>query len=711
MIISEDALRQKELNLNVRFPFGMPVGIDWVSIVQNIQLLDVIDIDIIEFIRKSKAGGKRKQHEFEKWYLDHSGHNWRSLSPKLKNVAFALAIPAIRHALLNNVVCDRPFESYKLFSYTPEGLLLSGYATAKGFDSIDSMASHYEIDKQSIYSVEDGLAKSLIGLCIRSMAAQSLPLLNKVCKLIYLLPEVVKDFGSPELKAEAFKAFFSIASVSATRALFDTLQRKHPKEFHKHYPHLMFEVNQVGKKDNPVYTNAFNNYNDDEFDKALIACNVKAQVLSTSKEFIPFLATIESYDDIPKLRNKLPLLRKNVNAEFAELERVILKVCDHESTSCIQNALNTLKNIDQTNTHLVLDNKKAEFSINQAIDSLNAFTDTSSEEGGKLFELASKFNLDFEQSSLSLIDTHNTITEIEEEIGNKLKHLPVSQHKAIVVPIYDKLEEANNAYSVEKKAKTESIVDSIQKIAEAKVNLIETLDQTNKAVPLEDKLLTERIFHKKQLAEHRSSLDNLEERLKIVTSDKRRMENKVQQLRSSVVFETENLTVLKNEQLIESITPSSRSLLKKVVLDINSCSLEELLLALSILYPEEVFVLDSAFKSARLSPFVNKTTLWKNLLVLVNEYLPVINQGKPDSEARQCFSLKMYAANESKTTESNAQAALLREGVYLGVQYHFFKHLRFGTARNSEETLRVHFDVIDSKIVIQHCGEHKKLVV
>ncbi len=128
---------------------------------------------------------------------------------------------------------------------------------------------------------------------------------------------------------------------------------------------------------------------------------------------------------------------------------------------------------------------------------------------------------------------------------------------------------------------------------------------------------------------------------------------------------------------------------------------------ISKLYPSRVKILDSAYQASRDSmTFKNGTRLLNDLQKLVVEYLDAIKDGG-DSKAKHIFG-KAYSANESDTVERNTKLSDMRKFTYDGESIFMFKHLRIGTARNPDETIRVHFhlDLDNGLVVIGYCGPH-----
>lgn len=138
----------------------------------------------------------------------------------------------------------------------------------------------------------------------------------------------------------------------------------------------------------------------------------------------------------------------------------------------------------------------------------------------------------------------------------------------------------------------------------------------------------------------------------------------------------------------------------------------ECLLSLCSLFPKEVEILESAWKSAKESDsFKYGDRLMILLKKLVFDYRMSLIEGKGDSNALNIFGKESFTAKESETTESNKRAIELRTFDYDGEQIHMVKHLKIGVNPSAAETIRVHFhwDSKLQKIVIGHCGQHLDL--
>jgi hypothetical protein len=134
-------------------------------------------------------------------------------------------------------------------------------------------------------------------------------------------------------------------------------------------------------------------------------------------------------------------------------------------------------------------------------------------------------------------------------------------------------------------------------------------------------------------------------------------------------------------------------------------SLENSLRLISTIFPERVSILESAFSSARQSSdFKFGKSAFELLWLLVTDYWKSI-QESGDAQARKCFGAS-FAARESRKLSKAGQDR--RTFDYDGTKMLMEKHLKIGTASNTSDTLRVHFEWVpnEKRIVIGHCGGH-----
>lgn len=122
---------------------------------------------------------------------------------------------------------------------------------------------------------------------------------------------------------------------------------------------------------------------------------------------------------------------------------------------------------------------------------------------------------------------------------------------------------------------------------------------------------------------------------------------------------------------------------------------------------DSLVVLPSALNSASCcNQFKQTAKMYNYIKVLATKYLNDINSHKPDTEARKHFGTKAYAANESQSVTNNPELMKLRTFTYNNQKVIMDQHLVIGIARNTNETMRIYFKVIDAKIVIGYAGHH-----
>jgi hypothetical protein len=134
-------------------------------------------------------------------------------------------------------------------------------------------------------------------------------------------------------------------------------------------------------------------------------------------------------------------------------------------------------------------------------------------------------------------------------------------------------------------------------------------------------------------------------------------------------------------------------------------SLVDLLQLIKVTFPKRLVILDTAFNSAEeSSTFLHTEQAFDLLWLLATEYWEEL-KAKGDIEARKVFG-KSYASNEG----DNLSKSGIKRRTF---KYHehsllMLKHLKLGTAFNSSDTLRIHFEWMadEELIVVGHCGKH-----
>ncbi|WP_440975280.1 hypothetical protein [Pseudoxanthomonas winnipegensis] len=135
----------------------------------------------------------------------------------------------------------------------------------------------------------------------------------------------------------------------------------------------------------------------------------------------------------------------------------------------------------------------------------------------------------------------------------------------------------------------------------------------------------------------------------------------------------------------------------------------ECLELIELALPDTCVILSSAFDSAdEVEHFEHGGRLLDMLIRLLTDYSEVLKSGKGDSEARKVFTPKEFSATESDSvTKSSLKEK--RKFKYGNEEIYMYSHLKVGVSDNEQQTIRVHFDWRDDKIIIGHCGLHLPL--
>ena len=201
-------------------------------------------------------------------------------------------------------------------------------------------------------------------------------------------------------------------------------------------------------------------------------------------------------------------------------------------------------------------------------------------------------------------------------------------------------------------------------------------------------------------------IDQKEKRIQSMQSQVLAMNDEIRQIQSRADALQHSLT--RKEGADKAASHGVGTALKKFFLDIltENASLAQTLKAISVLFPDRVIVLPSAFESASKSEdFKYPQKAFKLLGYLVGEYWNDLVEGKGDGEARAVFG-NSYAANEAKSLSKDGRKR--RTFSFAGEQIEMVKHLKIGVADNAAETLRIHFEWLADRnlIVIGYCGPH-----
>lgn len=122
------------------------------------------------------------------------------------------------------------------------------------------------------------------------------------------------------------------------------------------------------------------------------------------------------------------------------------------------------------------------------------------------------------------------------------------------------------------------------------------------------------------------------------------------------------------------------------------------------LYPNELVILESAIKSAKDAYNFELGSRLVTLMQSLVDYNQAIREGKSDSEARLILG-SSYASNESDSVTKNTKLRAQREFTYEGDTVAFLAHVGIGKGYGTQHVIRIHFKVIDGRVVIAYCGE------
>lgn len=154
---------------------------------------------------------------------------------------------------------------------------------------------------------------------------------------------------------------------------------------------------------------------------------------------------------------------------------------------------------------------------------------------------------------------------------------------------------------------------------------------------------------------------------------------------------TADMALMRRVALREALTPSD------VLLFIESAA------------EGRVVVLDAAWKSVEhYANFPDTVRMMSTLNTTVFPYFEALQSGKSDAAARSLLG-NSYAANESEATTSNRRMRAMREFEYQGRTHYFERHLRIGNGTGMDG-MRIHFDIIEQKVVIAYVGPHLSCV-
>ena len=692
-----------KISINNQPPFGFPAKMNWKVLVDDLDSISTLNINEI----MKKMSPTNRFGDYERWYLDLYGRTWKDLSSKKKLVAFAMCAPPIRYHIINKYVIENETNPYEMFSRLPEGRYLLDYAKAKGFADLKGFIEYNESHPQdSSDFVDDPNIKIMSTLAIYQLLKTGLSPFGVMSKVVRLLPLIIVDMKQADCCDLAARAFFSVAMTASSRLLFDLMDLQFPELFKKHFSNLIMEPVQLGTNKKITFVNQFSEgkYNQDEIEFIFNRLALKVDLLMLAERLNHFSDLEESYDSFYTIEDKFsevePYFGKTLTNFHNSIKSGKLFEIKHEQ-NILNNCISALSgdldwlNINKSTLNTAI--KKAELLSNDPYQhDLQALVECIRPLARSICEVS-----DTKKKSL------NDESAIKKQIESVFTSKPIEQHQEYLLPLYEQLKVVQECSKDEIDSYAKVITDLLKKV----VNFQLKKSSTNK-LDIQDKQPQPATNNHKdaKIQELMAQVKQLELENKQITKEKNTLEHKKNELTTAMAYEREELNRIKGKKLTDSIPDDIRQLLVKSVSSPQECEIEELLKAVSVMFSDSVCVLDSAYKSARESAFQNKATIWELLLTLCSKYLPLINEGCADAEARKVFPVKSFAAKESQRTESNKITATQRQGIYNGQSYQFNKHLRVGCSLKSELTVRIHFEVINNVLVIQHCGTHMPLL-
>lgn len=137
----------------------------------------------------------------------------------------------------------------------------------------------------------------------------------------------------------------------------------------------------------------------------------------------------------------------------------------------------------------------------------------------------------------------------------------------------------------------------------------------------------------------------------------------------------------------------------------ESISPTDVLLFVESIADGRVVVLDSAWKSAKdAAAFQYSGRMLDVITAMAFPYYDSLMAGNPDATARAILG-NAYSANESETVSAQRRLRAQREFEYLGKTHFFERHLKAGNGTGLDG-MRIHFDIIEGKVVIAYAGPH-----
>lgn len=660
------------------FPFGLPKGVELERILSTILTFD----NVVNKVRQDKKMRIAFSDDIFDSYVKLIKRGHKLTDKQVRGICF-LSIPSARRDVLSKAMDNDEIDK------SVEGYLILKYLKDKGLsvDSLYKIRENEFIESLPAYIKGKGLDTVAFTIYNRNIS----PFDNGLRKLAVLVPEVIKDLSNPKLEESAAHALFAFASYNECKEILDMVYYEFRDIFSKYYSTLKSEDLD---KDDLLSDHAYTPYLDKGDYEALktevFRHKLKISTLTLGASFVSNV--MSSSEDNTRTIDYYMDVRDSLQGMIKELSNIDLDIEEQEIRR-----VSEMISVFKDKTGLLITGEIESKLFPKPIISLLEKITKSLEEIESLVDSKNFADIDAALFDLTVYvaKANSEIVSMEDEMNEKATLIqdwisdPV-ENAGDIARVSTQINDIKNR--IEDAVKN-SIADSKNFYSDI-LSRLSSVAESSYIEPVVD--LPEIPLEKESKSKYEKELESKLSKCEIALNAER----------EQMKVERNALNDLKKSKLKNGMSSQARGVIQKVISSPDDCSLEEILECCSLIYPDSVDVMDTAIKSSRESCFQNKATLWKNLMILINSYLVDINNGKPDSEAKKCFPVKLFSANESKTIDGNSTLKAKRTGKYKGESIYFDKHLRFGVAHNERETLRVHFSVIDGKLVIFHCGKH-----
>lgn len=694
------------------FPVGLPECVNLKALAESV----IANSGLYSTRKKDRWFSRLAKHPeiADRWYrsLPFPEDSADKLGLKQKLVLSALMMNGDRINHLKTQV------SKHILKGIPEVFLLNRYAKkiqdTPIFESIDQLTDR-EVDRDDGTSEKHPMEMLAF---VRCEALHNISSLFVVRTIISdLLARAYEDvLADNERGKDAAAAIFALGSLTECRWFLDYVYQKSPEIFNKHYSSLSFfnperliaKEHATGEK--PTQEEIMQGYEPIDLDL-------------TSDQFSRLMSLHSEALRLPLLEMRISELAENMSFDV------------EEPLAALDNLDNLLDDTASCETHLRTVRREIQdlvihrlpLYMTDHIDRLVQVID-------RFFAVFDKFEKpDLEEMRETVKafcdDLHNAkspkvagllagVMQVDQLVDSAEMNVGeiLSEHEALTEEI--------RSLSQEPGKNRERIQAALAEMSELDDAVEQSLDHINQSITALKNTMEMAHFRIMEVHEEDSGSsqpdpshdledayerdEDYEELLEISESENRKLNKELLEVKAQNENLIGALSTQRESEASEGMSGSLRELVLKKFVQQERLSVEECLVLTKALFPETV-ILPSAWSSAaEYTHFEYTEKLSDCLMTLAGRYVELIANGTPDSEARKLFPNKMFAANESETIASGSLRKD-REFLYNGEHHYFDKHLRIGVATDVRKTIRVHFDVIDNKLVIAFCGEHKRV--